>query len=304
MVARCLLQARDEMNRIGEELEDARKAAAAEARKARLQVTEALRADLNKQEFPPQLQAKVNALKKMSQGIHDSDDDGGGSGEEFPYISLEATIIERFTKVQAKYDERISKGKDNLDESTISFKREMQQATRWAMKQADDAIARESTRREESTLAMIRKELKEECTHRLAQLREAREKAALIVMREEKERQLAEEKKKLEHAAQKEKARTETRAALENWKESQRQEEERQRVEDCARKYQEELGRIDRMKANGERWVDALVVSAVLVLAKFPPHIYFSQLNTADSPSDVHVTQSFLPREKALAQDG
>jgi len=278
MVARCLLQARDEMNRIGEELEDARKAAAAEARKARLQVTEALRADLNKQEFPPQLQAKFDALKKMSQGIHDSDDDGGGNGEEFPYISLEATIIERFTKVQAKYEERISKGKDNLDESTIFFKREMQQATRWAMKQADDAIARESTRREQSTLAMIRKELKEECTHRLAQLREAREKAALIVMREEKERQLVEEKKKLEHAAQQEKARTETRAALENWKESQRQEEERQRVEDCARKYQEELGRIDRMKANGERWVDALVVSAVLVLATFPPHIYFSLL--------------------------
>ena len=257
MVASCLIQARDELERIGGELESARKAAAADVRKAQLQITEALRADLNETEFPPQLQAKLDALKKSSLGIRDDDNDNNnnnedGSSEDPPYISLEATIIERFAKVQGKYNEQISYGK-NLDEATVAFKRSMQQATRWAMKQVEDAIARESSRREQATLAFIRKELKDECNHRLAQLREAREKAALVIMREEEDRRSVEEKKELEHAEQLQKQRAKTDAALLKWKETQHREMEQQRVEDCARKYQEELSRIERMRENGER---------------------------------------------------
>ena len=255
MVASCLIQARDEFKAIGSDLEKACKIASAQARKAQLQVTHALRADLNNAEFPPQLKAKLDALKKAtcSAGNDDSnnnnDDD---TGSESAFIALEATIIERLAKVQAKYDDQISSGR-NLDEATIVFHREMQQASRWAIRQVDDAIARESNRREAATLASIRKELKEECSHRLAELREARQKAALIAMNEEQERRLVQEKKEEEHAAQREKERTETNAALEQWRETQRQEEERQRVEDSARKYQEELDRIERIKANGER---------------------------------------------------
>ena len=144
------------------------------------------------------------------------------------------------------------KGKD-LDEATVAFKRSMQQATRWAMKQIEDAIASESSRREQATLASIRKGLKDECNHRLAQLREAREKAALVIMREEEERRSLQEKKELEHAEQLQKQRAETNAALQKWKETRHQEMERQRVEDRARKYQEELSRIERMKKNRTR---------------------------------------------------
>ena len=251
MVASCLIQARDGLERIGEALESARKAAAAAARKAQLKVTAVLRADLNETKFPPQLQAKLDALKKSSLGIHD-DNTENGSNDDSPYISLEATIIERFAKVQGKYNEQISNGR-NLDEATVAFKRSMQQATRWAMKQVEDAIARESSRREQATLAFIRKELKDECNRRLAQLREAREKAALIIMREEEERRSVEEKKELEHEDQLRRQRAETNAALQKWKETRHQEMERQRVEDCARKYQEELSRVERMKENGTR---------------------------------------------------
>ncbi len=246
MVASCLIQARDECEAIGEGLEKACKIASAQARKAQLQVTQALRANLNNAEFPPQLKAKLDVLEKASAS---NDDD---TGTESAFIALEATIIERLAKVQAKYDDQISTGR-NLDEATIVFHREMQQASRWAIREVDDAIARESNRREVATLASIRKELKEECSHRLAELREAREKAALIAMNEEQERRLVQEKKEEEHAAQREKERTETNAALEQWREAQRQEEERQRAEDSARKYQEELDRIERIKANGER---------------------------------------------------
>lgn len=247
MVASCLIQARDELERIGGELESARKAAAADARKAQLQVTEALKADLNEREFPPQLQAKLDELKKSSLGIHDDNENGSSEA------ALEATIIERFARVQGNYNEEISHGRVNLDEATVAFKRSMQQTTRWAMKQVEDAIARESSRREQATLALIRKELKDECNNRLAQLREAREKAALIIMREEEERRSVEEKKELEHAEQLQKQRAETNAALQKWKETRHQEMEQQRVEDCARKYQEELIRLERLKKNGER---------------------------------------------------
>ena len=252
MVASCLIQARDEVEAIGEELQKACKIASAQARKAQLQVTQALRADLNSAEFPPQLKAKLDVLKKVTCSAGNDDSDNDGTGSESAFIELEATIIERLAKAQAKYDDQISNGK-NLDEATIAFHREMQQASRWAIRQVDDAIARESNRREAATLASIRKELKEECSHRLAELREARQKAALIAMNEEQERRLVQEKKEEEHAAQREKERTETNAALEQWRETQRQEEERQRVEDSARKYQEELDRIERIKANGER---------------------------------------------------
>lgn len=121
------------------------------------------------------------------------------------------------------------------------------------MKQVEDAIARESSRREQATLAFIRKDLKDECNHRLAQLREAREKAALIIMREEEERRSIQEKKEFEYAEQLQKQRAETNASLQKWKETRHQEMERQRVEDCARKYREELSRIERMKENGTR---------------------------------------------------
>ena len=248
MVASCLIQARDELERIGGELESARKAAATDARKAQLQVTETLRANLGETEFPPQLKTKLDELKVLSSG----DDVNSGSEDHPPFISLEATIIERFAQVQGKYDEQISDGR-NLDEATVAFKRSIQQATRWAMKQVEDAINRESSRREQATLAFIRTKLKDECTHRLAQLREAREKAALVVMKEEAERRLVEEQKELERAEQLRKQRAETNAALQKWQETQHQEKERQRVEDCARKYQEELDRIERMKQNEER---------------------------------------------------
>ena len=251
MVASCLIQARDELEGIGGELESARNATAADARKARLQVTEALRANLIETEFPPQLQAKLEALKRSSLGIHDGNTENGSS-EDPPYISLEATIIDRYISVQAKYNEQIFNGR-NLDEATVAFKRSMQQATRWAMKQVEDAIASESSRREQATLAFIRKGLKDECNHRLAQLREAREKAALVIMREEEERRSLQEKKELEHAEQLQKQRAETNAALQKWQETRHQEMERQRVEDCARKYQEELSRIERMKKNRTR---------------------------------------------------
>jgi len=250
MVASCLIQARDEFEAIGEDLEKACKIASAQARKAQLKVTKALRADLDNAEFPPQLKAKLDVLKKASVGNDDNNDDDTGS--ESAFIALEATIIERLAKVQAKYDDQISSGR-NLDEATIAFHREMQQASRWAIRQVDDALARESNRREAATLASIRKELKEECSHRLAELREARQKAALIVMNEEQKRRLVQEKKKEKHATQRERKRAETNAALEQWRETERQEEERQRVEDSARKYQEELDRIERIKANGER---------------------------------------------------
>lgn len=251
MVASCLIQARDEFEAIGEDLEKACKIASAQSRKAQLKVTQALRADLDNAEFPPQLKAKLDVLKKASVGNDDSNDDDD-TGSESAFIALEATIIERLAKVQAKYDDQISSGR-NLDEATIAFHREIQQASRWAIRQVDDAIARESNRREVATLASIRKELKEECSHRLAELREARQKAALIAMNEEQERRLAQKTKEEEHAAQRERERTETNAALEQWRETERQEEERQRVEDSARKYQEELDRIERIKANVER---------------------------------------------------
>lgn len=123
MVASCLIQARDELERIGGELESARKAATADVRKAQLQVTAALSAELNETEFPPQLQAKLDAFKKSSLGIHD-DNTENSSSEDPPYIALEATIIERFAEVQDKYNEQISNGK-NLDEATVAFKRSM-----------------------------------------------------------------------------------------------------------------------------------------------------------------------------------
>jgi len=251
MVANCLIQARDELEAIGEDLEKGCKIEAAGARKARLQVTQALRADLNKAAFPPQLKAKLDTLKKTTRSAGSNDCDNDNSSES-AFISLEATIIERMAKVQAKYDDQISDGRI-LDEATIAYQREMQQISRRAIKQVDDVIAREVNRREQATLASIRKELKEECSHRLAQLREARQKAASIAMKEQQERRLVQEKKDHEHFALRDKERADTNAALEQWRETQRREEERQCVEDSARKYQDELDRIERMKANEER---------------------------------------------------
>lgn len=258
IVANRLIQAREEMVSVGEGLKEMRETASRELSRALLDVTESLRAvyvDEKGELFPDEVKAKIESLKKKIVVAGAIEDDAATAA----VMSLEADLHERFTAVYARYEQRIvvggSANNNNLSEATMVLNRQIQQATKWAMKRVDEAIDCESSRQQQAALTVVQKALTEESHSRLKQLREARENVAKSERQRISSEKIDEEARQLELNAFQVNERQQIKVGIEQWKEMQRKDEESKQSKAAQQQYQDELDRLNRMNVNGKRYV-------------------------------------------------
>ena len=258
IVANRLIQAREELVSIGEGLKEMRETASRELSRALHDVTESLRAsyvDEKGQLFPDEVKAKIETLKKRILVAGAIEDDAATAA----VMSLEADLHERFAAVHARYEQRIVVGgnanSNNLSEATMVLNRQLQQATKWALKRVDKTIDCESSRQQQAALAVVQKALTEESHSRLKLLREARENVAKNERQRVLNEKLDEEARQLELNALQVNERQQTKVGIEQWKEMQRKDEESKQSQAAQEYYQEELDRLNRMEFNGKRYV-------------------------------------------------
>ena len=260
LVANRLIQAREELVSMGTDLRGVREKASRELAHALQDVNESLRAlyesEHGEELYPDEVKLQIENLKKrmLVDGVDDA------SLDTDIVASLETDIVERFAAVYAEYEQKIAGGNTNStkcsahhSEASLVFNQKMKEATKWALKRLDEAIDSESNRQQQTALAMVQRALTEECHSRLKLLREAREKVANMARHQEAKRQLEEETRQLQMRALHEKEREQSKADIGQWKELQKKDQKIKQKREAQQRYQNELDRLDRMKANGKR---------------------------------------------------